>query len=102
LANAALPYPSNNCFQGNVDLAGKVTSSPSHLQASCGKVWKPNTNQEFLLTAELGCASLGFCTGLPVQPGYAVRTQVHLLAIPREAGMTNPCLGVPAHSWCGN
>jgi hypothetical protein len=100
LANAALPYSTNNCFHGNVDQAGKVTSSPSNLQASCGKAWEPDTNQEFLLTAELGRASLGLCAGLPVQPGYPVQTQVQLLPIPREATMGNPCDGVPANSWC--
>jgi hypothetical protein len=100
LANAALPYSLNNCFQGNVDQAGKVTSSPSNLQATCGLAWKPNKAQEFLLTAELGCASIGLCTGLPKQPGYPVQTQVHLLPIPHEATMQDPCNGVPKNSWC--
>jgi len=100
LANAALPYFTNNCFHGNVGLAGKVTSCPADLDAACGKAWEPDTNEEFLLTAELGCASLGLCTGLPAQPGYPVQTHVQLLPISHEATMPNPCNGVPANSWC--
>jgi hypothetical protein len=68
LANAVLPYPNNNCFSDNVDVAGKVTSSPSNLPAVCGKPWKltgARITQELALNEELGCVSLGLCTGLP-------------------------------------
>ena len=104
LANAALPYSLNNCFKDNFNLkSGKPSSSPSDLPAHCGKPWNPNTNDEFLLTAELGCASLGpasgACTGLP-PPLYPLRTQVQLLANPREAGMKEACDGVPQNTWC--
>jgi hypothetical protein len=109
LANAALPYPTNNCFQGNINLGGAVTSSPANLQnpsvaGVCGKPWNPDTAQEAALTEELGCASVGLCTGLPFplnpSPVYPVQTQVQLMPIPKEAGMANPCAGVPQNSWC--
>lgn len=110
LANAALPHPVNNCFLGNVDLkTGKPTSSPLNLQSTsvagtCGKPWNPDTTQEVALTEELGCASLGLCTGLPFPlnslPSYPVQTQVKLFPIPVEKGMADPCVGVPANSWC--
>jgi len=105
LANAALPYPTNNCFSGNNHLnGGKPTSSPHNLQdpsvaGVCGQPWNPNTRQEFELTAELGCASLGLCTGLP-GPGYPVRTTVRMFPNPHDPGMTDACAGVPENSWC--
>jgi hypothetical protein len=109
LANAALAYPTNNCFQGNINLGGAVTSSPANLQSPsvagvCGKAWNPDTAQEVALTEELGCASLGLCTMLPFllnpAPVYPVQTGVQLMPIPKEAGMANACAGVPRNSWC--
>ena len=109
LANAALPYSTDNCFQGNVNLrAGTPSSSPSDLQdpsvgGTCGAAWNPNTQQEYSLTLQLGCDSLGppsgACTGLR-GPLYPLQKQVQLLPIPRLAGMSNPCDGVPQNSWC--
>ncbi len=110
LANAAIPYPVNNCFVGNIDLGtGKPSSSPADLQnpsvaGVCGRKWNTDTavgSDEYLLTAELGGASLGpaACTGLPV-PGYPQRTQVKMFPNPHEEGMQNPCTGVPKNSWC--
>jgi len=109
LANATLAYPNNNCFQGNINLGGRVTSSPANLQSPsvagvCGKPWNPDTAQEVALTEELGCASLGLCTMLPFPlnpaPVYPVQTGVQLMPIPKEAGMANACAGVPRNSWC--
>ena len=59
------PYKTNNCFDDNVDSAGKVTISPSNLPAVCGKPWDPSTALEVALTEELGCASVGLSAGLP-------------------------------------
>ena len=109
MANAALAYPINNCFVDNSDLqTGSPSSSPSHLQSHavagvCGAPWNPDTAQEFMLIDQLGCASLGpasgACAGLP-PPLYPLQTQVQLIPIAREPGMSNPCAGVPANSWC--
>jgi len=112
LANAAVPFRLDNCFSGNVDLKlGSPTTSPANLQnpsvaGVCGRPWNTDTSassDEFLLTAELGCASLGpasgACTGLP-PPLYPLRTQVKLFPNPHEEGMENPCQGVPQNSWC--
>ena len=114
LANAVLAYPTNNCFGGNINLkTGKPSSSPSDLQSpsvagTCGKPWTldaAQTAQEVTLTEELGCVSLGLCTGLPFPlnppPVYPVPTGVTLLPIPHELSMANPCAGVPQNSWCG-
>jgi hypothetical protein len=112
LANAAVPFRLDNCFSGNVDLShGSPTSSPANLQdpsvaGVCGRKWNTDTligSDEFVLTAELGCASLGpasgACAGLP-PPLYPLQTQVQLLPIPHEPGMPNACQGVPPNSWC--
>jgi hypothetical protein len=109
LANAVLPYSTDNCFAQNVDgWGGTPSSSPTDLQdpkvaGTCGRAWQPDIAQVFLLTDELGCASLGpisgACTGLP-PPLYPLRTQVQLFPIPNETGMADPCSGVPQNSWC--
>ena len=104
LANAALPYSLNNCFRGNVNLhTGTPSSSPTNLPTACGAPWNPDTQQEYSLTLQLGCDSLGpasgACTGLNGHP-YPLQTHVKLLPIPQLAGMSDPCAGVPTNSWC--
>ena len=105
LANAALPYASNNCFDGNVNSrTGAPSSAPRHLQnpavaGVCGRPWKPAVNQEILLTEQLGCASVGLCAGLP-PPLYPTQTQVLLLPLAHEPGLPEACAGVPRNSWC--
>jgi hypothetical protein len=84
---------------GNEDLqSGSPSASPTHLAGVCGKPWRPDVGQEFMLTEQLGCASLGLCAGLP-PPLYPTQTHVQLLPMPREAGMRDPCAGVPRNSW---
>jgi hypothetical protein len=109
LANAVLAYLTNNCFRDNINLkTWKPTSSPRNLQSpsvagTCGKPWNPDTAEEVSLIEELGCASLGLCTGLPFlnpPPSYPVPTRVKLLPIPHEQSMADPCDGVPQNSWC--
>jgi hypothetical protein len=105
LADAAIPYPVDNCFVGNIDLAGAVSSSPKNLQAhavagQCGRPWNPYTTQEFTLVEQLGCASVAsLCIGLPPLL-YPVQMQVAMFPIPHEPSTANPCIGVPANSWC--
>lgn len=108
LANATLPTPINNCFHGNFGPHhGQVTSSPVNIQdrsvlGTCGAAWAGDTAQVLPLFAELLCASFGPGSGacFPGEPGYPQQTQVTLLPIPREKGMSNPCKGVPKNNWC--
>jgi hypothetical protein len=104
LANAALPYSLNNCFWNNFDLrTGTPSSAPTKLPTACGAPWNPDTQQEYSLTLQLGCDSLGpasgACTGL-TGSGYPLPTKVQLLPVPHLAGMSNPWAGVPKNSWC--
>lgn len=107
LADAALDYPANNCFADNFDLnTGKPTSAPANLQdkavaGTCGATWVPNPAQEVSLFRQLLCDTYGPASGACSAPNqYPTQTAVTLLPIPHEAGMHNPCRGVPSNSWC--
>jgi hypothetical protein len=107
LANAALDYPVRNCFKGNLDLKhGTVTSSPLNIQdpavlGSCDGPYVAPVDQEVLLFLELVCDTYGPASGA-CQPtdDYPTQAGVTLLPIPHEAGMPDPCEGVPSNSWC--
>jgi hypothetical protein len=106
LANATLPFTTNNCFLKNIDLkTNRPTSSPSNLQnpmgaGSCGFAWNPDTLEEVTLIEQVLCDAQGPSTGLCTSPGYPQPTVPSVLPIPRQATMPDPCLGVPANSWC--
>jgi len=104
LANATLPYPTNNCFDGNVDPgAGAPTTAPADLQdpsvaGTCGASWEGDPAQVMALFAQALCAAYGLC---PLGGTYPQPTQVAMLPIPRNLpGMKNPCKGVPRNPWC--
>jgi hypothetical protein len=96
-----------NCYVGNTDTSGTVTSSPSTLQttnSNCGQTAPaPDPNPTF--TAEVLCDSQFTGPGTPCPPGanYPHRTQVIMHALPAAKDlptMPNPCAGVPANPWC--
>jgi hypothetical protein len=96
-----------NCYSGNVDTSGTLTSSPANLQTTngqCGTVAPANgadLNEQYLLQAACDTEALGpgFC---PVgQPGYPRVTKVVMKPLPHNLPtMPNPCKGVPANAWC--
>ena len=98
-------YPGHpiNCFLKNLDLSGKLTSSPSNLQqtnAHCGQTAsKPDSNPVF--TNQVVCDSQ-IVSGSPcVDANYPRRTKVIMHPLPHHlATMPNPCQGVPANPWC--
>jgi hypothetical protein len=92
-----------NCYRGNTDTSGTVTSSPSDLQSTnsnCGQTaTTPDTNPSFF--NQVLCDSQ--FSGTPCPPGatYPRRAQVIMHALPKHlATMPNPCAGVPANPWC--
>ena len=94
-----------NCYHGNRDASGKLTSSPSGLQSSkpsCdGHHATPDPNplftQQILCDTQLEGGSAS-CT-----PGsrYPRRTRVIMHPLPRDlVTMPDPCAGVPRNPWC--
>jgi hypothetical protein len=100
-----------NCYRGNTDTSGTVTSSPPTLQttnANCGQTaLVPDANPQFL--NEVACDSQFFVTLLPTgsepclpNDNYPRRTSVTMHPLPTSdlPTMPNPCAGVPANPWC--
>jgi hypothetical protein len=97
-----------NCYGGNVDTSGTVTSSPPALQttnAHCGQpALAPDTNPVF--TSQVLCDSLFIGPNTPCPPGAKYprsggKVIMHPLPPARElTTMPNPCAGVPANAWC--
>jgi hypothetical protein len=100
-------YPGHpqNCYRGNKDTSGPLTSSPSNLQqtnSQCGQTAsQPDPNPAF--TNQVLCDSQ-IVSGTPcVGASYPRRTQVVMHPLPPAAElptMPNPCAGVPANPWC--
>ena len=98
-----------NCYHGNADTSGVLTTSPSGLQESkprCdGHNAPPDPNPSFtnqiLCNTQLLGGTVG--TSTPCTPGsnYPRRTQVVMHPLPRGLEtMPDPCAGVPANPWC--
>ncbi len=106
LGNVALPGPAGNCFAGNIDpQPGGVTSAPGNLQdpaaaGTCGTPWNPDPGQLAVIFSQTYCASIGPASGACNGAVYPATTAVVMFPIPRQAGMPDPCEGVPANSWC--
>jgi hypothetical protein len=100
-------YPGHaiNCYRGNRDTAGKLTSSPSNLQQTnshCGqKATQPDSNPTF--TNQVVCDSQIVAGSPCVDAKYPRRTKVVMHPLPPASElptMPNPCRGVPANPWC--
>jgi hypothetical protein len=93
-----------NCWHGNVDTSGTVTSEPKLIQSpphsECGI---PDTGEPLAssLGAQVACDTKFFAScpeGLVVN--YPQRTKVEMQPLPPQTTMPNPCAGVPRNSWC--
>lgn len=97
LANQGVwtPY---NCFYGNKDTAGKLTTDPAWLETPTAKgCGRPGDTT--LLFAELICAT-GFTTCPVPNANYPARKKIVLVPRPKLASMPDPCSGLPAAPWC--
>jgi hypothetical protein len=90
-----------NCFYGNRDATGRVTSEPKNIQNAavdgrpCGK---PGTSVDNALVGQLICAAeFGPC---PPGAHYPKQTRITILPLPVLPVMPNPCAGVPANPFC--
>jgi hypothetical protein len=97
-------YTPRNCFYGNVDLGGRLTSAPAGIQNAkvdgqpCGQ---PGTRSVPALTNQLICAT-GF-TKCPVsssQARYPKQTRTVMMPLPKLVSMPDPCAGVPRNAFC--
>jgi hypothetical protein len=103
-----------DCFSGNVDTGGTLTSTPSYaeqLYPTCtGQATAPTVlnPQSAVFTEEVACDSqitFGGATSVPCLPTdhYPRVTKVVMHPLPPASAlpaMPNPCVGVPANPWC--
>jgi hypothetical protein len=93
-----------NCWHGNVDTSGTVTSEPKLIQSpphsECGI---PDAGESLAspLGAQVACDT-GFFAECPntVIANYPKRTNVVLQSLPAQTTMADPCVGVPRNGWC--
>jgi hypothetical protein len=93
-----------NCWHGNVDTSGTVTSEPKAIQSpphsECGI---PDAGEPLAssLGAQVSCDSgfFGECPSTAVA-NYPKKTKVDLQPLPAQPTMPNPCVGVPRNTWC--
>jgi hypothetical protein len=93
-----------NCFYGNRDASGPLTSEPEHIQAAavdgrpCGK---PGTTTDAALVGQLICATSATALGpCPRGSHYPKQTRITMAPLPALPAMPDPCAGVPANPFC--
>ncbi|MBV8431818.1 MAG: hypothetical protein JO244_11675 [Solirubrobacterales bacterium] len=103
-----------NCFSGNTDTSGNLTTTPSNAQqtypACNGQTVPPGdaNPQGAVFTEEAACDAtllLPLVGKAPCLPSdhYPRQTQVVMHPLPPASQlqtMPNPCAGVPANPWC--
>jgi hypothetical protein len=109
IGEVADPQPTQltNCWHGNVDEGGELTSAPPLIQTTHGTCSNPDAGGETTgstLAAQAACDSR-LVTECPEGPGEEYpRTAVKLLPLSRmreqSPTMPNPCEGVPYNPWC--
>jgi hypothetical protein len=95
----------NNCFSGNTDSSGHLSSDAQTLQTkypTCTSTPNSDINVPFL--NEVLCDSGDKLSGFGCQPGdsYPKRGNVVMHPLPTKQlkTMPNPCQGVPSNPWC--
>jgi hypothetical protein len=94
-----------NWWHGNHDQDGAITSSPANLEVIKGHEHNdvPGASVTDPLADQVICATqaLGPCA-TDATHQYPRQTQVVLPAMPEQATMPDPCVGVPRNPWCPN
>ena len=97
-------YTPRNCFYGNTDRGGMVTSEPARIESAsvdgqpCAGA---GTGSDLTLAAELACATQGqLCVLPPFLASYPQQTRTVMLPLPRLPSMPKPCAGVPRNAFC--
>ncbi|MFL5824439.1 MAG: hypothetical protein ACJ764_13480 [Solirubrobacteraceae bacterium] len=106
------PNEPSDCFRGNKDTSGKLTTSPANLQQTypvCKGTQRTPTDsdpQGLMFTEEVACDAtlpLPLAGKAPCAPGdhYPRRTKIVMHPLPRHLRtMPHPCRGVPVNPWC--
>jgi hypothetical protein len=112
LANESAVSNPRNCFYGNTDPKGPLTSDPAAIETVDGLPCnQPGVGDSGVLAAELVCASglFGQCPdsssvpGAPPVDNYPQPTSPDLAPFSNaesQPAMPNPCTGVPDNAWC--
>jgi hypothetical protein len=97
-------YTPRNCFYGNTDRGGVVTSEPASIESAsvdgqpCAGA---GTGNDLVLAAQLACATAGQPCLLPsFLASYPKQTRTVMLPLPRLPSMLKPCEGVPRNAFC--
>jgi len=99
------PGAPGNCFHGNTNTSGTLSTWPMTLQTTqgmCGNpAGYPDPASLAVLGAEAACASqaLGSCPTLPLA-NYPRQTKLVLQPLVAQTTMPDPCAGVPVNPWC--
>ena len=109
LTNVLANEPTD-CFAGNKDTKGPLTTSPSNAQTmypTCqGNMNPPSDTFSTVFTSEVACdstLSIGGAAKGACPPGsnYPRRTKVVMHRLPKHLkSMPHPCAGVPRNPWC--
>jgi hypothetical protein len=97
-------YTPRNCFYGNTDSSGSVTSEPDNIQ-SAGVDGQPcaakGSGIDLAMAAELACATPGQPCLLPsFLADYPGQSTTVMMPLPNLQSMPQPCAGVPANPFC--
>jgi hypothetical protein len=100
-------YAPRNCFYGNTDSSGRLTSAPAGIESA--KVdgqpcTAKGTGNDLALAAQLACASglsqFGVTACVPFLESYPQHTRTVMVPLPQLASMPSPCTGVPRNAFC--
>jgi hypothetical protein len=105
LATATLSsYIPRNCFYGNIDRSGTLTSAPAHIERAtvdgrpCGR---PGTGADAPLEEQMICSSGSEpCPLPPSEARYPQQTRIVMLPLPWLPSMPDPCSGLPRNPFC--
>lgn len=94
-----------NCYAGNRDTDGTLTSSPASMQTTntdCGQIaTTPTTNYSFVFEIICDSEAFGPGFGCSATDHYARETKVVMHKLPSHlTSMKNACAGVPKNPWC--
>jgi hypothetical protein len=99
-------YTPRNCFFGNADRGGTLTSAPADIE-SAGVDGQPctgpGTGNDTALEDQLICnTGVEPCPLPPSQAKYPKQTRIVMLPLPRLPSMPDPCAGVPRNAFCAD